>query len=253
MRNSQSLPNPAPRWRRYVFALAALSLLGGCGTPNGDFGEVQPYLVSDSVHDWVGPYATGSVPSKFDLTDDERQLRDLSYPLIEPPYLRQQWWSVLGEYGIIRPGRGPDHGIYAKRLLASRYHSPLGRYAQLIDDVRNDVTRMPQFFETAGRVLDMDAKRRKSMAFVSSLPPAERKNAELRMNENASIIALVRNKLAQRVASYRFALERLVIETPSPRAVEAEQSRLRQMQAMIERYRQPAPTWQREQSLVSSR
>jgi hypothetical protein len=85
------LPPPLTRafiWRRRVFAFAALSLLGGCGTPNGDFGEVQPYLASDGMHDWVGPYATGSVASKFDLTDDERALRDLSYPLIEAPYER---------------------------------------------------------------------------------------------------------------------------------------------------------------------
>jgi hypothetical protein len=243
---------PAPSRRRYIFALAAVSLLGGCGTPNGDFGQVQPYLVGDSVHDWVGPYATGSVGSKFDLTDDERQLRDLSYPLIEPPYERQQWYSITGEYGIIRPARHVDRGIYATCLLASRYHSPLTRYSQLIDDVRNDITRMPQFFETAGRVLDMDAKRRRSMAYVSSVSPAERKNAEQRMNENASIVTLVRNKLVERASSYRFALERLVIETPSPRAVEVEQG-LAQLHAYIERYRAPAPTWVRERSLVSTR
>ena len=29
-------------WRRRVMAFAVLSLLGGCGTPNGDFGEVSP-------------------------------------------------------------------------------------------------------------------------------------------------------------------------------------------------------------------
>src|SRR3984957_10676158 len=102
--------NPPPLtqafiWRRRILAFAALSMLGGCGTPNGDFGEVQPYLVRDDIHDWVGPYATGSVPSKFELTDDERALRDLSYPLIEAPYQRQQWFSVVAEYGGIKPDR----------------------------------------------------------------------------------------------------------------------------------------------------
>ncbi|HSP50703.1 MAG TPA: hypothetical protein VLN61_11095 [Pseudolabrys sp.] len=28
-------------------AIAIFPLLGGCGTPNGDFGEVQPCLVSE--------------------------------------------------------------------------------------------------------------------------------------------------------------------------------------------------------------
>ncbi len=27
-------------------------------------------------------------------------LRDLAYPLIEPPYERQRWYSVLNEYGF---------------------------------------------------------------------------------------------------------------------------------------------------------
>jgi len=249
---------PPPRtqaliWRRRIIVAAVLLLLGGCGTPNGDFGEVQPYLVKDSIHDWVGPYATGSVPSNFELTDDERQLRDLGYPLIEAPYDRQQWYSIAGEYGVIRPDKATfDRTSYATRLLASRVHSPAARYSQLDDDVRNDMTRMPQFFEAAARVLDLDQKRRKSLGYVSALSPAERGNAERRMRENASIVTLVRAKLTQRAASYRFALERMVIMTPSPQAIEGERA-INQMLALIARYRQPAPPWVREQNLVTVR
>ena len=42
----------------------------------------------------------GGTVFEFPLTDEERQLRDLAYPLIEPPYDRQRWYSVLGEYGV---------------------------------------------------------------------------------------------------------------------------------------------------------
>jgi hypothetical protein len=240
-------------WRQRILAFAVLSLLGGCGTPNGDFGEVQPYLVGDQVHDWVGPYATGSVASSFDLTDDERTLRDLSYPLIEAPYERQQWYAVAAEYGGIKPDRRTvERTLYAKGLLSSEFRSPTARYAQLTDDIRNDIARMPQFFETAGRVLDMDQKRQKSMAYVSALPPKELQNAQQRMRENRSIIALAHAKLTQRAASYHFALERLVIETPSALAVDVERA-ITQMQGMIERYRGPAPTWAREQNLATVR
>jgi len=240
--------------RRSILIAAALSL-GGCGTPNGDFGEVQPYLVSDGVHDWVGPYASADrKASGFELTDDERQLRDLAYPLIEAPYDRQQWYSVAGEYGLFRSPRGPafDRTAYAKRLLSADDRSPSVRYAQLSEDIHNDITRMPQFFETAGRVLDMDQKRRKSMSLVSVLSPAERNNAELRMRENASIVALVREKLMQRAESFYYALERLVITTPSPQAAEVDRA-IGRMQAEMARYRQPAPSWTREQSLASAR
>ena len=137
--------------------------------------------------------------------------------------------------------------------MSSRYRSPSARYAQITDDIRNDVTRIPQFFETAARVLDIDQKRRKSLAYVSDLSPMERDNALRRIRENASLVSLVRAKLTQRVTGYRFALERLVIMTPSPQAVEVERS-LNQLQAQIARYRtRSAPTWVREQSLANAR
>jgi hypothetical protein len=281
MRNSPPPVTRALIWRRSTLATTALLLLGACGTPNTDFAEVRPTLVTDGMHDWVGPYASGAQKSsKFDLTDDERQLRDLAYPLIDPPYDRQQWYSVAGEYGLYWPARGPafDRTAYATWLLSgdgpsplARYsrqldgarhevvsflsphdRSPLARYARLMDDVRSDVTRLPQFFETATRVLEIDQKRKKTLTHFADVSPSERKNAELRMRENAAIVALTREKLLQRESSYRFALERLVITTPSPQAADIERN-INRLQAMIARYRAPAPTWVREQNLASAR
>ena len=235
-----------------MFAVAALSLLAGCA--NGDFKEIRPYLVHDDVHDWLDFDATAgknTSPSGFTLTDDERQMRDLAYPLIEQPYNRQQWYSIAGEYGITGyDHRGPfDRTAYATHLFGSRYRSPSARYERLTDDIRNDATRLPQFFETAARVLDMDQKRRQSMAYVSSLSAHERNEALRRIYTNAEIVSMVRAKLGQRVEGYRFALERLVIMTPSQEAVQVERS-LNQLQAEIAYYQtHTAPTWVREQSL----
>jgi hypothetical protein len=240
---------------RYFFIAAALSSLGACGTATGDFGEMRPTLLDD-IHNWSTPYAGSVKPASalpFELTDDERQLRDLSRPLVAPPYTSQPWYSVLGEIGLVKPHRQVvTRTTYATQLLASRYHSPSARYAQLMDDVRNDTTRLPEFFETAGRVLDMDEKRQKSLAYVSALSPAERKNAELRVRENASIVASVRERLLQRESSYRYALERLVVATPSPQAVQVERT-IDRLQAQIARYQSPAPTWAREQNLATAR
>jgi hypothetical protein len=254
-----TMPPPlmrASHWRRHIFALVGIALLGGCA--NGDFKEVRPILVQDDVHDWLDYDAIAgknTSASGFTLTDDERQLRNLAYPLIEQPYDRQQWYSVAGEYGVI----GADHRgrfdrtAYATHLFGSRYRSPSARYARLIDDIRNDTTRLPQFFETAARVLDIDNKRRKSLAYVSALSTRERNEALRRIYTNKSIVSLVRAKLDQRVASYRFALERLVIMTPSPQAVDAERE-LNHLQVKIAYYRtHTAPTWVREQSLAAAR
>ena len=64
-------------------------------------------------------------------------------------------------------------------------------------------------------------------------------------------MAIVRISLANRMASYRFALERLVITTPSTQAVEVERL-LNRLQAQIARYNVLPPTWRREPSLSSS-
>jgi hypothetical protein len=53
------------------------------------------------MHRWLGAEATASVglkASQFQLTENERQLRDLAYPLIEPPHSRPAWKSVFGDY-----------------------------------------------------------------------------------------------------------------------------------------------------------
>jgi hypothetical protein len=256
MQIPSSLKTRAAQWGRRVFALAGLGLLAGCA--NSDFGEVHPTLVRDDIHDWVALDAIAgkpTSPSTFELTDDERQLRDLAYPLIEPAYDRHQWYAVAGEYGAI----GSDHRTvfdrtaYANHLFGDRYRSPSARYARLIDDVRNDSTRLPQFFETAARVLDIDQKRRKSLAYVSGLSAYERDRALRRIYENRRIVSLVGAQLSQRVSSYHFALERLVIMTPSQQAVEVERS-LNRLQADIAHYRaHRAPTWVREQSLAAAR
>jgi len=95
-------PKPMVAWRRHALVFASLGLLAACA--NSDFGEVNPVLVTDGIHDWIGRDRSVKPvpPSKFEYTDDERALRDNAYPLIEPPYDRQQWYSVTGEYGLIR-------------------------------------------------------------------------------------------------------------------------------------------------------
>jgi hypothetical protein len=130
--------------------------------------------------------------------------------------------------------------------------SPSAAYARLIDDIRNDTTRLSQFFETAGRVIDIDQKRQKSLAYVSPLNKAERANALRRVRENINVLDIVRISLANRVASYRFALEHLVIMTPQIQAVDAERL-LNQLQVQISRYDMLPPTWAREPSLASAR
>ena len=196
----------------------ALVFLAGCA--NSDFGELNQTLVTDGIHDWLGRDSLKSHPvpaSTFEYTDDERALRDNAYPLIEPPYDRQKWNQVAGEYGVKRATVTDRHVLY-ERLFEECHRSSAALYARLIDDIRNDTTRLSQFFETAGRVIDIDMKREKSLAYVSEIGKADRANAARRVRENAHVVELVRWSLEDRVLAYQYVLERLVISTPMAEA-----------------------------------
>jgi hypothetical protein len=214
---------------------------------NGDFGRVRPELVTDDMHAWIGRDAVDAVglpPSAYPLTDDERLLRDLAYPLIEPPYDRNRWYSVIGEYGFAR-GRPPDTkpvapADYWVRLVQTYRRSEASAYAQVITDARNDVLRIDPFFAVANRVVDMDRRRAQSLAYVSELSEAERANALIRNGENNGVIAWTCRALHVRAAAYRFALERLVITVPSPTAVDGERA-VDLLRRQIGVYCQPGP------------
>ena len=184
---------------------------------------------SDDMHRWVGEEATASAgiaPSQFQLTDDERLLRDYAYPLIEPPHTRPEWKGVFGDYTPLpAPWRREvlfDRTAYGRLLIDEPHRSHSSRYAQLMEDVRDDLTRIEPFFLVATRVLDMDSKRNQGRAVVSGLSPRENDDAIARMAENAMVIKWVQHCLKQRASSYRWALERLVLQAPDPMVADAD-------------------------------
>lgn len=83
--------------------------------------------------------------------------------------------------------------------------------------------------------MDIDQKRQKSLAYVSGLDKKKWINAKRRIRENAHVVEIVCQSLTDRVASYHFALERLVIGAPETQAVEVERV-FNQLQRQIDRY-----------------
>ncbi len=206
------------------------------GCINTDFGRVRPTLRSDDMHSWMGPAVTqhyGDPASLFRLTDEEKMLRDLAFPLIAPPYELNRWYSVLIEYGITGAFLPKwwvyDPTAYAQVMFAEPTRSTETYYNRLIDDIRNDIVRIPPFATTARIVTDMDQKRDKAVRHITNLSPGERGNAAARIVENALIVRWVHQSLMERTYAYRYALERLVISSPSRLAAEAE----RQLNLMV--------------------
>jgi hypothetical protein len=214
--------------RRSFPALLLLAFaLGGCS--GGDFGRTRSDFRNDDMHRWLGTEATGSVglkASQFQLTDNERRLRDLAYQYIEAPLSRPAWKSVFGDYQTLpSPWRQKvvfDRTMYGRNLIDEPHRSQASRYSLLIDDVRNDITKFEPFFATAIQVIDLDRKRNAAMNMMSDLSPRERADAAARIEENTLIVQWVQISLERRVSSYRWALERLVVQAPDGMAADAD-------------------------------
>lgn len=207
--------------RRLSVGLLLALAFAGCA-PVGDFGRFR--VSKEAAND---PVVTGAVPSVFPFTDDERELRALAKILLVGPDLPGK--SPRLTDGVL-PLDGPvvvsvPPQVYAEHLVHGPYRSAAARYSKLVDDTRNDLTRFDPFFSIARRVADMDRKREQSMGAVSAISKPEVKDAHRRIRENMMLMTEVHRTLLERVAMYRFALERLVIALPSPMAVEAERTR----------------------------
>lgn len=202
----------------HLLLLVTLPLFVGCARV-GDFGRVEHVAIPPPDES----LATGSVAvSLFPLTDEEQQLRALAQNLLTAPAEQARTPSWMGDSDAGR--NGPEH--YVNYLASGPFRSAAARYSRLVDDTRNDITRLEPFFMAARRVADLDMKRARSLAHISTLTQDDWLNAKRRIRENMMLIAEVRRVMGVRAAMYRRALERLVVTLPSPMAVEAERQRL---------------------------
>jgi hypothetical protein len=208
--------------------LFALTVLAGIGCVGDDFGRTRQMFYHQDMHEWVGVEATDSLGRKssdFQLTDNERSLRDLAYYFIEPPHSRPIWKAVFGDYAPIpAPWRQRvvfDPTAYGRKMIDEPHRSQAAAYQGLIEDVRNDYTMMDQFIPLAMKINDLDVKRNKALGMV---PVSKREvgDAQARMCENALVIEWAQQSTQQRVSSYRWALQRLVIQAPDAMAGEAD-------------------------------
>lgn len=216
-----------------ALALAALALSGAIA---GDLGRADPNFWDGLLPKqlYTGPVAPLSFPpsgiphSLYPLTDDEESLRDQAFSILQPPQHRDVWNTLVQSFAqatafpldILRF----DRYAYANMLIGMPYASEAGRYSRLIDDVSSDYLLLGPFMVTACRVLDMDSRRARSLAHVQGFTDYEIGNALARNNENRILLEGAELVLADRVWSYRYAVNRLVVAVPSRLAVQAERA-----------------------------
>ena len=216
---------------RAAIAVALTLGLGGC--VHGDFERPRPSVFNDEFLPLVGRVAADQrdePSSDFRYTDHERELRNRAWSMLMPQLQEQYFQRWLAEMRRTRmisvENTVPDTENYVKRLLSRDYRSSGARFARLEMDIRNDRVRFPPFITVANTVAEFDRVRERSMMRTPDLTAEEREEAIGRIEENKRLIWTVHKSMRERAGTYRYALERLVIETPDDAAIDAEQELL---------------------------
>ncbi len=200
--------------------------------PIGDYGRPQESPFVDEFLPWLKngwSEITGTAVPTAPYTDDERELRDRAYIILQPIELRLPSRFTLAGVDFVELWNlvfnPPSYDVrsYGDALVARAYRSHAARYAQLTDDIRADTDLVGPFFATAQRVMDADGVRQRSFRYVRT-EPGNIDMGRRRIDENRVLIAEVYRRFGERIASYRYALETLLVLTPSPAAVEAEKA-----------------------------
>jgi hypothetical protein len=203
------------------FAIVGVLLLAGCARPVGDFGRADP----DALHDVDMP-AVGTLlhpRSDFNLTDQEREMRDRVWRYLVSPHANDWFGDTAVE--LQRTGIAPRKD---KPLPVDRYYrwlhgtvfasSPV-RFDRISSDITSDIDTLPSTFTAICAVIEIDRRRGVASNGIAGLEDKVLENAAARQQENRTIIAWFTEALTNRYDSYSYALDHLLIETPHEQAV----------------------------------
>jgi hypothetical protein len=204
-----------------LLAVCAALTLGACAR-QGDLGRTAPSMVNDRLLPLVGMASTHSASepiSGFNYTDDEQTLRALGWTLVAPTHA-QDWLghsaAELQRTEIVRrldliasPQR------YASLLTSARYRSSDTRYARIMDDAAKDMAAIGPYFAYVARVRAADEQRLQASLGLPDIRPQELTFAHGRIAQNQRQMAWVKRAILFRIYAYRYAVDRLMIQTPS--------------------------------------
>jgi hypothetical protein len=231
------------RWRsaHLPLALAMLVAAAGCGRPTGDFGRARPSVVHDQLLPMFGNAAAsarGEPVSTFNFTDREGELRDRAWHFVRPPHT-SEWFSIFRipaerlpatrtewQRTRILPALDTsfDERSYYRFLSEASFASSNTRYGRVIADIEDDSELVYPFWQVACAVVADDRERVAAMARLPDVNAAEHREAMDRIAENDAVIAWVWRAVRFRLLAYRYAIDRLQIETPSDRVFETNQA-----------------------------
>ncbi|MEM8812454.1 MAG: hypothetical protein AAGF59_07520 [Pseudomonadota bacterium] len=208
--------------------LTASLVLTGCFSKTGDFGRPEAGPLRRTVLPAVGKSSAmirAEPVSFYNLTDNEKLLRNRATYLRFPPHTRDWFGRAVTELETTRVvgGFGLAHAPtrYYGFLRSDRFRSSESRYERLKADILTDADLVQPFYAAARKVRFYDRERLLATRRRPDLTEAERLNATGRVHENTQIMNQVSAALRYRLAAYRFAIDRMEIETPSDQIYDA--------------------------------
>lgn len=221
-----------------VASACALTLVGCAQT--GDFGRQRPNVINDSILPMVGmvsTYTAGEPVSHFNYTDDERTLRNLGWTLVVPTHAHDWIGRTAAELQRAEIVRRMDLVLsperYSAMLSGQRYQSSEARYTRIMDDAIKDMAAIDPYMVYVARVRIADEQRVNAAFGLPDIGASELTAAHGRVAENQRQMAWVKRAMLFRLYAYRYAVDRLMIQTPSRLAGQTIE-RLNALEAMIQ-------------------
>lgn len=208
-----------------LWAAVTCALLTGCSRPTGDFGRAAPSFSHDHVATNLGKLFAlrrKETVSLFARTDEELKLEDVVWTVVRPVHTKD-WVSgslIEGRRSRIFPKINTvlDYRAYLFWHRLERFNSSEARWNRIIADIRADQGAIAPFYEQARIVYAIDAQRLTFLEEAEGIEPIYRKNTRARLLENEQLIDLALRSFEFRYKAYEFAIMRMTLEFPSPRA-----------------------------------
>lgn len=226
-----------------ILAIALVTALAGCARPVGDFGRAAPSVLHDEVMPAMGrarASADGEPVSRFNLTDQEREMHDRVWRFLVAPHAKDWFYDTAVELQRTRMTGATDLRFdpdrYYQHLRAQPYASSRVRYQTVASDIGHDLATIPSTFIAICKVIEVDRQRAIAVDNVSLGAPDGTYQVAARTWENDQKISWFVRALGYRFDAYSTALDRLLVETPheEARIVDA---RLAEMEAYVHRAR----------------
>lgn len=199
--------------------------LAGCARPTGDFGRAKPGIVHDTVLPTAGKLRAlmfEEPVSFFNETDDEGEMHDRVWRFLVAPHSWDWFYNVLVEWQRTRIvpqiDTSQSYDRYYAILRLERYRSSHTRYTRVTRDVQADIATMPGVFDVICRVEEIDRRRETAATSLANVRVEQQNGAYNRRQENQAYIDWFIRSAKYRYASYSFALESLLVETPHEEA-----------------------------------